>query len=170
MELHKIAIRVLFAYIFLLLIIRLSGKRTVAEGNTFDFVLALILGDTVDNAMWGEVPIAQFIVAAGTLVVIQLLVSAASYRNETLQAILEGSPTTFLRKGRLVREGLRRERISRRESEEMMRLGGGMEPDEWASVEAARLEHSGEPSVILRPWARPAQGQDRDALRRRRGT
>lgn len=170
MELHKIAIRVLFAYMFLLLILRLSGKRTVAEGNTFDFVLALVLGDTIDNAMWGEVPIAQFIVAAGTLVVVQLLVSLASYRNETLQAILEGTPVTFLRKGRLDRKGMRRERINRRQSEEMLRLGGGVEPDEWESIEAARLEHSGEPSVTLHPWARQAQRKDRDALRERRGS
>jgi len=47
---------VLFAYVFLLAILRASGKRTIAQGTTLDFVVALVLGDLIDDALWAEVP------------------------------------------------------------------------------------------------------------------
>lgn len=68
----RIAIRALTAFVFLLLLLRLSGKRTVHEGTTFDFVLALVIGDLVDDAIWREVPMVQFVVAAVTIVLTKL--------------------------------------------------------------------------------------------------
>ena len=73
MELGSIAIRSVAAYVFLLAMIRLAGKRVIKEGATFDFVLALILGDLIDDAVWSEVPFAQFVVAVSTLVLLKLL-------------------------------------------------------------------------------------------------
>jgi uncharacterized membrane protein YcaP (DUF421 family) len=73
MELGSIAVRGLATYVFLLALIRLAGKRVIKEGASFDFVLALILGDLIDDAVWSEVPFAQFVVAASTLVLLKLL-------------------------------------------------------------------------------------------------
>jgi uncharacterized membrane protein YcaP (DUF421 family) len=63
----RIVVRAAFAYVFLLVMIRLSGKQTVAHGSTVDFVLALVFGDLVDDLVWAEVAAAQFVAAAGTL-------------------------------------------------------------------------------------------------------
>jgi uncharacterized membrane protein YcaP (DUF421 family) len=73
MELGSIAVRGLATYAFLLALIRLAGKRVIKEGASFDFVLALILGDLIDDAVWSEVPFAQFVVAVSTLVLLKLL-------------------------------------------------------------------------------------------------
>ncbi|HEX7778038.1 MAG TPA: hypothetical protein VF424_02300 [Vicinamibacterales bacterium] len=73
MELASIATRALASYLFLLALLRLAGNRFVRQGTTFDFVLALILGDLIDDAIWSEVPMAQFVVAAGTLLLLKLL-------------------------------------------------------------------------------------------------
>ena len=51
MELPKIVRRALVAYVFLLFLMRLSGKRAIAQGSAFDFVLALIVGDLVDDLL-----------------------------------------------------------------------------------------------------------------------
>lgn len=76
-----IAVRAAFAYVFLLAMVRLSGKRAVKRGTAFDFVLALILGDMVDDVLWGEVGVAGFAVAVCTLllanIVFSLLISRA---------------------------------------------------------------------------------------------
>ena len=72
----SIAIRALATFGFLLILVRLSGKRTVREGTSFDFVLALVLGDLVDDAVWSEVPMAQFVAAAGALVFMKLALTA----------------------------------------------------------------------------------------------
>jgi uncharacterized membrane protein YcaP (DUF421 family) len=68
----RITIRCVVAYLFLLFLLRLAGKRTIQQGTTFDFVLALVLGDLVDNAIWAEVPMAKFVVASATIVVMKL--------------------------------------------------------------------------------------------------
>jgi uncharacterized membrane protein YcaP (DUF421 family) len=73
--LGRVAIRALTAYLFLLALLRLGGRQSIRHGTPFDFVLALILGDLVDNAIWAEVPFAQFAIASTTLVVSRLLVS-----------------------------------------------------------------------------------------------
>lgn len=64
----RIVIRAALAFVFLLALIRLSGKRIVTQGTTFDFVLALILGDMVDDLLWAEVHASEFVVAVLTLV------------------------------------------------------------------------------------------------------
>jgi uncharacterized membrane protein YcaP (DUF421 family) len=63
----RIVVRAVFVYVFLLVMVRPSGKRTVAHGTSVDFVLALVFGDLVDDMVWAEVPATQFVVAAGTL-------------------------------------------------------------------------------------------------------
>ncbi len=63
----RIVVRAVFVYVFLLVMVRLSGKRTVAHGTTVDFVLALVFADLVDDLVWAEVAMTQFVVGAGTL-------------------------------------------------------------------------------------------------------
>jgi uncharacterized membrane protein YcaP (DUF421 family) len=72
MDPFRIAIRSLTAFIFLLVLLRLSGKRTIYQGSPFDFVLALVLGDMIDDVLWQEVPIVQFMVGTATLAVTKL--------------------------------------------------------------------------------------------------
>lgn len=76
MTIVSLAIRCLATWGFLLLLLRLAGKRTVRQGSTFDFVFALVVGDLVDNAIWAEVPFMQFVVAAGTLIGAKLMLTA----------------------------------------------------------------------------------------------
>jgi uncharacterized membrane protein YcaP (DUF421 family) len=73
MEPLRIAVRALAAFIFLLALLRLSGKRTIYQGTAFDFVLALVLGDLIDNVVFGQSPFAQFAVASLTLIGARLI-------------------------------------------------------------------------------------------------
>lgn len=75
----RIVIRVLFAYVLLLVLLRLAGKRAIRHGSAFDFVLALVIGDLVDNAIWAEVPLAEFAVAATTLLLAHLVTARSSH-------------------------------------------------------------------------------------------
>ena len=77
----RVAVRAALAYVFLLALLRLSGKPRLNRATPFDFVLALILGDLVDDALWADVPFAQFIVAATTLLIAKL----ASRRHKLLE-------------------------------------------------------------------------------------
>ena len=76
----RLIVRVLFAYLFALALMRTSGKRSVKQGDPQSFVLALIIGDMFDDLFWAEVPAAQFVVATGTLVLLHVMASVSLYR------------------------------------------------------------------------------------------
>jgi uncharacterized membrane protein YcaP (DUF421 family) len=76
----RIVVRIVFGWIVLQALVRISGKRTVSQGTPFDFTLALILGDMMDDLMWAEVAASQFIVAVGTLVAAQTGLNALIWR------------------------------------------------------------------------------------------
>ena len=63
----RIAVRAVFVYVFALALVRATGKRSVRQGDMASFVLAIILGDMFDDALWAEVPMSEFVVGAGTL-------------------------------------------------------------------------------------------------------
>jgi uncharacterized membrane protein YcaP (DUF421 family) len=80
MDALRIIIRVAIAYVVLLVLVRLSGKRTVAQGSPFDFTVALVLGDLVDDLVWAEVRASTFIVAAGMLTLTHTAFDLLRYR------------------------------------------------------------------------------------------
>jgi uncharacterized membrane protein YcaP (DUF421 family) len=84
MEIYRIAIRAVFVFIFLLALLRLTGKRSIAQGSVLDFVVALILGDLIDDAIWAEVPMSQFIIAASSLISIHLVFGLARAQKQGL--------------------------------------------------------------------------------------
>ena len=64
----RIAVRAVFGFVYLLVLVRGSGKRSIKHGSPFDFAVALILGDLVDDLLWAEVPAAHFVIASGVIV------------------------------------------------------------------------------------------------------
>jgi len=80
MDLARVVIRVLFAWVFVQALLRISGKRTVKQGDLTSFVVAIVLGDMFDDVFWAEVPAAQFVVAAGVLVLLHALLTIDSFR------------------------------------------------------------------------------------------
>lgn len=75
----RLVVRVVFAYFFVLALVRASGKRAVKQGDSPSFVLAVILGDMFDDLLWGEVPAAQFVAATGVLVLMHVLASVSLF-------------------------------------------------------------------------------------------
>jgi uncharacterized membrane protein YcaP (DUF421 family) len=80
MDLIGIAARAILAYVTLLLLVRLSGKQSVRHGTTVQFVIALVIGDLVDDAILAEVGVMQFLVAVVTLFATHSAIESASYR------------------------------------------------------------------------------------------
>src|SRR5688572_13750061 len=112
MELHGIAIRAAATFIILLLLLRLSGKRTISQGSMLDFVVALILGDLIDDAVWAEVPFSQFIIGVSTLIVIHLGIGLRASSNSRFHRWIDGEPVVLMENGEPVSPSLRAERIS----------------------------------------------------------
>jgi uncharacterized membrane protein YcaP (DUF421 family) len=160
MEPERILVRAVFAYLFIVALMRLSGKRAVAQATAFDFVLAIIIGDMFDDLFWAEVPASQFAVATGTLVLLEIAVSAGGYLSPAFARMVDGSQGVVVRDGRPVRRGMLRERLNERSVEALLRQKEGLEREDWAEVETAAVELDGQPSIIKHEWARDAQRRD----------
>ena len=159
-----IALRALAAFVFLLVLLRLSGKRAVAQASPFDFVLALMLGELVDKFLTAHVAAPQFLVATGTLAVLHAFTARASHASHFFARFVEGEPVVFQRGGVPLAAALRRERLSGGEVEEMLRHHG-LDLADWDEVVEARLETSGHASVLAQDRAREAQKRDLQRVR-----
>ena len=166
MSVLAIAVRAVAAYLFLLVLLRVSGKRLVSEATGMQFVLAIMMGDLVDDAMLATVPFAQLIVAAGTLGTLQILIALAAMLDLRLWNLIEGEPPVVLQNGIPRRDAMRRERMNRKEIASLLRLAG-ISAARWAEIKRARVEEEGILAVIFHDWAKPAQRNDAEWVRTR---
>ena len=99
-------------YLMLLLIMRLSGRRTMAQMTPFDFVLLLIIAETTQQALMGEdFSITNAAVLIITLVMIDIGLSYLKEFSPTFGKLLDGAPTVLIRDGKLDRHALKRSRM-----------------------------------------------------------
>ena len=166
MSLLGIGIRALIAYVLLLALLRISGKRLLAEATGMQFVLAIIIGDLSGDAVLGDVPLPHFATAAVTLVALQVTTAFAASRQLWVWQIVEGEPPTVLQNGTPHKKGTRHERLSRKELASLLRLKG-LTPAQWSEIHLARVEEGGVPGVIKHEWAKPAQRKDAEIVKSR---
>ena len=74
----RIVVRVVVAYVFALVLVRMSGKRDVRQLDITGFIVVLIIGDHIDDFLLNEIPAAQFIVGIGTLFLVHVTSSLQS--------------------------------------------------------------------------------------------
>lgn len=163
METLGILVRATFTYVFLLALVRLAGKRTIGEGSPFDLVVALVIGDMPDDMIWGDVPLAQGIVAMGALVLLHTIVAYGSFRFPAFDRLVGSGATPIVRDGRPERAAMARERVNDADLASWLRSQGLADLD---AVHEARVEPDGRVSVIRTREARPADRGDEPGLRR----
>ena len=166
MPVLSVALRAVVAYVFLLALMRVSGKRLVSEATGMQFVLAIMIGDLVDDAILAGVPFAQLIAAAGTLTVLQLLIAVLAMLDLRIWKVVEGEPPVVLQNGIPRRAVMLRERMNRKEVASLLRLAG-ISAARWAEIKRARIEEEGILAVAFHDWAKPAQRNDAEWVRTR---
>jgi uncharacterized membrane protein YcaP (DUF421 family) len=144
-------------FIIMLVVIRLLGKRTIGNFTAFDLLVALMLGEVVDEIIYGDVNLAQGAVAILVVAAAKYATSWLSYGNRDLNRILEGIPTPVLVNGELQRDALRKELMNEKEVLAALRMEG---IDDMREVKLASLEVDGTISVIKHDWAEPVQKSD----------
>lgn len=114
---EKVA-RPVIVYVFLVICLRLFGKRQLAQLNPFDLVVLLSISNTVQNAIIGEDnTLVGGLIGALALFGINYLVVRFVFRHRTLDQMLEGTPTVLIEGGRIRREALAKELLSEPELE-----------------------------------------------------
>ena len=158
----SILIRVSVMYLLALILIRISGKHSVGELSTIDFVVITILGDPFDSVIYSEVTIEEGAVAFTTIVLLHLLVSLLSSRSDLIFRLVASPPTTVIQNGIVLGNGLQVEKLRPETVASDMRLKG---EDQLEEVKEATLETNGKLSVLRNTPSKPAQKQDLKLIR-----
>lgn len=109
-------LRPLVVYVFLIVLLRIFGKRELAQLNPFDLVVLLTISNTVQNAIIGDDnSVTGGLLGALALFAINYLVVRFVLRHRRLDQILEGAPTVLIENGRIDRKGLAKELLSQAE-------------------------------------------------------
>lgn len=135
------------AYIALVLILRLSGKRTLSKLNAFDFIVTIAIGSTLASVITTRsLALVEGLTALAVLVALQFAVTAASVRWPWINNVVKAEPTLLLRDGEPLPGAMRRQRITRDELEAAVRQSGGRSLDD---AQAVFLETDGTLTAIL---------------------
>lgn len=109
-------LRPVIVYLGLVVLLRLFGKRELAQLNPFDLVVLLSLSNAVQNSIIGDDnSITGGVIGAFALLAINWLVVKAAYRSRKLDFLLEGKATVLIRNGQIDRKALKRESMTREE-------------------------------------------------------
>lgn len=149
LPLSGILVRTVVTFVVLLALVRAAHKRAVSGASPFEFVLALVLGDTVDKVLLGEVGVVKFVVAVSSLTLAHAAVGHVATRSPRFDAWVNSTSTLLVKDGRLDERAARGECVSEADVEALLRLEG-VDRDRWSEVREARLETNGHASVLRR--------------------
>ena len=163
-ELAFTALRASAIYVFLLIVVRLLGKRTVGSATAFDFMVALILSEVVDEPIYGDVSMTQGMLVIAVIAGWHLVNSYLSYRSQRFDRLVGGEPTVLVKDGAMVPRGMRQERINEEELGSLLRLQG---IENLRDVKQATLEPDGLLSVLRSDDAQELRKSDLDRVLRK---
>jgi uncharacterized membrane protein YcaP (DUF421 family) len=166
-ELMMTAARAGAVYVLMLIVIRMLGKRTVGNFAAFDLLVALMLGEVVDEIIYGDVTFLQGTVAIVVIAAAQASNAWLTWWDHGFDKLLEGQPTVIVKNGKLQEDGMRAERMNGKDVIAHLREQGIHDVRE---VHLAIVEDDGGVSVLRRSWAEPAKlaDVDKDAAREKR--
>ena len=138
--------RGVIVYVFLLVLLRISGKRQVGQLAPFDLVLLLVLSNAVQNSMnGGDNSVGGGLISATTLVVLNFTIGYQTYRSKKLEAIIEGRPQVLAHNGKLFESVMASAQLTHHELMAALRQAGCTSIE---NVQSVILENNGSISVV----------------------
>jgi uncharacterized membrane protein YcaP (DUF421 family) len=147
-SLPEIVVRTAIVYLFLIVVIRISGKREVGQMSILELIVVLVISDAVQNSMVGEnTTIWGGLVAVLTLLGLDAALKMLTHRSRRVRHLIAGEPRLLVRDGRLLTKALDEEHIEAEEVRTAVRAHGLARVED---VRLAVLEVDGTISVIPR--------------------
>jgi len=134
-------------YAFLVILLRITGKRQIGQLAPFDLVLLLVLSNAVQNSMnGGDNSVVGGLISAITLVGLNYLVAQLTFRSKKIEAVIEGRPQVLIHNGKLFEDVMRGALLTHHELDAALRAAGCACT---ADVHYAILENNGQ--ITVRP-------------------
>lgn len=158
-----VAATTLAVYGFLLVLLRLAGRRQLGQLTVLDLIVVLVLGSTVETSMiHGDVSLPAGLVSAATLFVVNRLLTVAMLRSRRLSQLVNGGPVLLVADGRMVDEHLHRAGLAHDDVLQALREKGCADPRD---ARYAVLETDGDITVVFAHRERPRRPDRHDAGR-----
>ncbi len=139
--------RAAFMYIFLMFIIRISGKRTLSEMTTFDLVLLLVIGDASQQAIASnDYSVTNAVIIISTFIVIDMLMAMLKNKFRWFDRVVDGTPLVIVANGKLIKKFMQQMQINEEDILEAARKEHGLARME--QIKFAVLEKDGSISII----------------------
>lgn len=134
------------AYFSLLILLRIAGKRTLAQLNAFDFVITIAIGSTLGRLITAKgVSLAESITAFLTLIILQYLVSWLTVRSATVDRAVTANPTLLYFRGQFLRQAMQEQRVTQ---SQLLAVVRSNRISSLQEVEAIIMESAGAIAVI----------------------
>jgi len=144
-EWWELPLRAVIIYCALLVMVRVSGRRTVGQFTPFDLLVVMLLSESVSSGLnGGEESVTGGLLAAATLVALNVLIAFATSRSAGLQTLMEGRPVLVGRDGKIFTDVLKKHRVPVSDVEQALREAD-CEQDE---MKFACLEADGQISIL----------------------
>lgn len=151
------------AYAALVLLLRLSGKRTLTKLNAFDLVVTVALGSTLATVLLSKsVALVEGVLALALLIILQFVITWLSVRSSRFKRLIKAEPTLLLSRGEFLHSALRQQRITEDEILAALRSQGVTEVEH---VGAVVLETDGTLNVLRELERHPGVSTLRDVHR-----
>ncbi len=144
-SLYHILICATVSYITLFLFIRISGKRTLAKLNAFDFVVSVTLGSTLSSMILLKVTVSEGLTALTVIIVLQYLLAYLAKKSETMEKAINSTPTLLFYNGEFLQEAMKKELITEEEIYAEIRQ---YRIERIEDVRAVVMELNGEMTVV----------------------
>ena len=140
-------LRGLSVYIFLLMIFRISGKRSLGQVTSFDFVLLLIIAETTQQALLGDdYSVTSAFLLIGTLVGVDIGLSLLKQHSAKLDRLLEGAPLVIVEDGKPLKDRMDKARV---DEEDVLHAGRELQGlERMEQIKYAVLERNGDITVV----------------------
>ena len=144
-SIYHIAICSVISYITLFIFVRISGKRTLAKLNAFDFVVTVTLGSTLSSMILAKVTIAEGCMALIVIILLQYLLAWSAKKSHIMEKAINSTPILLFYNGNYLLDAMKKEAIT---EEEILAEVRRYRMDDMSKVKAVVMELNGEISVV----------------------
>lgn len=133
-------------YLFLMVVLKIAGRRTVMQMTSFDFILLLIISEATQQALLGsDFSLTGAFITIGTLIAMDILFSQLKHRLPAADLLLDGSPVILVEHGRTLDKRMQQLRI---DLEDVMEVARQQGLEQTSQIKYAILETNGRISII----------------------
>ena len=142
----EIVARSIVMFVYMIILLRLSGMRTFGKGDVFDDILTILYGAVLARGIVGATPFVSAMASGAALVGVHVAFSKLSFYSKRFGRLVKGQPLVLYKNGRFEKKNMEKTNITEHDIMEELRIN--LQKDELTEVEEVLLERTGEVSFV----------------------